>query len=185
MCLYGTSGGGKTSLLNLIGTIDKPTKGELHLCDTSKEENVEMIEKPITHSSSQRLALGITHRTTDQLLSELRLHHIGFVFQTFNLLSGKRTNPNVISYINNQLIFYPLGLTALENVELPMVLAGEKVTMIMMKDIEVRHRRNHSPPIECRTTTNQSYRIVDESRYGEALGSLAVTTLGYPRILKP
>eukprot|EP01102_Stenamoeba_stenopodia_P019168 TRINITY_DN7153_c0_g1_i1.p1 TRINITY_DN7153_c0_g1~~TRINITY_DN7153_c0_g1_i1.p1 ORF type:complete len:388 (+),score=83.91 TRINITY_DN7153_c0_g1_i1:1521-2684(+) len=82
VCLYGTSGGGKTSLLNLIGTIDKPTKGELHLCDTR-----------------------ITHRTTDQLLSELRLHHIGFVFQTFNLLSG---------------------LTALENVELPMVLAGEK-----------------------------------------------------------
>jgi len=27
--VYGTSGGGKTTLLNLIGTIDKPTKGEV------------------------------------------------------------------------------------------------------------------------------------------------------------
>ena len=32
--IYGTSGGGKTSLLNLVGTIDKPTKGELRVCNT-------------------------------------------------------------------------------------------------------------------------------------------------------
>lgn len=29
--IFGTSGGGKTSLLNVIGTIDKPTKGELKI----------------------------------------------------------------------------------------------------------------------------------------------------------
>lgn len=34
--IYGTSGGGKTSLLNLVGTIDKPTKGELFIGDTRK-----------------------------------------------------------------------------------------------------------------------------------------------------
>jgi putative ABC transport system ATP-binding protein len=32
--IYGTSGGGKTSLLNIIGTIDKPTKGELVIGNT-------------------------------------------------------------------------------------------------------------------------------------------------------
>ena len=32
--IFGTSGGGKTSLLNIIGTIDKPTKGELTIGDT-------------------------------------------------------------------------------------------------------------------------------------------------------
>ena len=31
ICIYGTSGGGKTSLLNILGTIDKPTKGELFI----------------------------------------------------------------------------------------------------------------------------------------------------------
>jgi ABC-type lipoprotein export system ATPase subunit len=34
--LFGTSGGGKTSLLNIIGTIDKPTKGTVVVCGTSK-----------------------------------------------------------------------------------------------------------------------------------------------------
>lgn len=31
VCILGTSGGGKTTLLNIIGTIDKPTKGDLYL----------------------------------------------------------------------------------------------------------------------------------------------------------
>lgn len=30
--ILGTSGGGKTTMLNIIGTIDKPTKGDLNLC---------------------------------------------------------------------------------------------------------------------------------------------------------
>jgi putative ABC transport system ATP-binding protein len=40
LIIYGTSGGGKTSLLNIIGTIDKPTKGDLTVCSTSKISNV-------------------------------------------------------------------------------------------------------------------------------------------------
>lgn len=35
--IYGTSGGGKTSLLNIMGTIDKPTRGEVLIGNTSKE----------------------------------------------------------------------------------------------------------------------------------------------------
>ena len=34
VCIFGTSGGGKTTMLNILGTIDKPTKGELRLCGT-------------------------------------------------------------------------------------------------------------------------------------------------------
>ena len=34
--IFGTSGGGKTTMLNIIGTIDKPTKGELKLSGFSK-----------------------------------------------------------------------------------------------------------------------------------------------------
>ena len=36
--VFGTSGGGKTTLLNIIGTIDKPTKGKLKLCGTCKHQ---------------------------------------------------------------------------------------------------------------------------------------------------
>jgi putative ABC transport system ATP-binding protein len=89
--IYGLSGGGKTTLLNIIGTIDKPTKGELYLGG----------EK-------------ITSNTPDKVMSYLRLKKIGFVFQTFNLLSS---------------------LTALENVELPMILDGT---------LSVRERRERA-----------------------------------------
>jgi len=81
VCIFGTSGGGKTTMLNIIGTIDKPTKGEMILCGHM-----------------------INHKTDDLTLAMLRLKKIGFVFQTFNLLSS---------------------LTALENVEMPMILAGD------------------------------------------------------------
>jgi len=80
VCIFGTSGGGKTTMLNIMGTIDKPTKGELRLCGTR-----------------------VTNSTKDSELSDIRLSKLGFVFQTFNLLSS---------------------LTALENVEMPMILHG-------------------------------------------------------------
>jgi len=84
LAIYGTSGGGKTTMLNIIGTIDKPTKGEMTVGD--------VIVNP---------------DTKDHELASIRLNTLGFVFQTFNLLSA---------------------MTARENVELPMVLKGEKST---------------------------------------------------------
>ena len=80
VCIFGTSGGGKSTLLNVLGTIDKPTRGHLKLCDTK-----------------------IGNSTPDAVLSDIRLNKLGFVFQQFNLLGA---------------------LTALENVEMPMILAG-------------------------------------------------------------
>ena len=53
----GPSGGGKTTMLNLIGTIDSSSSGELFI-----------LKNKIDKSS------------TDEELSELRLKHIGFVF---------------------------------------------------------------------------------------------------------
>ena len=40
-CILGTSGGGKTTMLNLIGTIDKPTKGDLYLCGLRIKHNTD------------------------------------------------------------------------------------------------------------------------------------------------
>ncbi|KNE56818.1 hypothetical protein AMAG_02592, partial [Allomyces macrogynus ATCC 38327] len=72
VAVYGTSGGGKTSLLNIIGTIDKPTKGELSIC-----------------------GIVINANTTDDTLAALRLHKLGFIFQAFNLLSSMTARENV------------------------------------------------------------------------------------------
>lgn len=70
--ILGKSGGGKTSLLNILGTIDKPSKGELYI-------------------SNKR----ITSETTDDEFAALRLNNIGFVFQQFNLISSMSALENV------------------------------------------------------------------------------------------
>jgi putative ABC transport system ATP-binding protein len=70
--LRGPSGGGKTTLLNLLGTIDKPTDGAIEL-----------------------FGVKIDNNSTDSFLSNLRLAKIGFVFQTFNLLATMSAFENV------------------------------------------------------------------------------------------
>lgn len=71
--IRGPSGGGKTTLLNILGTIDTPTKGRLRLFGS-------MIEPT---------------KTSDAALADLRLRRIGFVFQTFNLLATLSAFENV------------------------------------------------------------------------------------------
>jgi putative ABC transport system ATP-binding protein len=63
LSIAGPSGSGKTTLLNLVGCVDTPTSGAVEVAgqDTSKLE--------------------------EQALTDLRLHTIGFIFQSFNLVS--------------------------------------------------------------------------------------------------
>jgi putative ABC transport system ATP-binding protein len=106
--VYGTSGGGKTTLMNIMGTIDKPTKGNLSLD-----------------------GVRVTDSTSDATLAQIRLTGIGFVFQTFNLLAP---------------------LSAVENVEMPMILA-DKLTAAerraratkLLTDVGLGHRLHHKP----------------------------------------
>ncbi|CAN5171434.1 ABC transporter ATP-binding protein [soil metagenome] len=77
--ISGASGSGKTTLLNLIGCIDRPDQGEVIVAGQSIGE------------------------MSDDDLSDFRAHHLGFIFQNFNLL--------------------PV-LTAYENVEYPLMLTG-------------------------------------------------------------
>mmetsp|Transcript_11221 Transcript_11221/g.31252 ORF Transcript_11221/g.31252 Transcript_11221/m.31252 type:complete len:353 (-) Transcript_11221:370-1428(-) len=70
--LRGPSGGGKTTLLNLIGCIDSPTGGVLRL-----------------------FGKQVDNRASDHFLSNLRLRKIGFVFQSFNLLATMSAFENV------------------------------------------------------------------------------------------
>ena len=62
VALVGPSGSGKTTLLNLIGGLDRPTSGRIWVGD-----------QEITSLGRKALA-------------EVRLRHIGFVFQEYNLV---------------------------------------------------------------------------------------------------
>lgn len=104
--IVGASGSGKSTLMNIIGLLDRPTSGEYRIAGQDIEE------------------------TDDDDLALLRSLSIGFVFQSFNLVS--RTN-------------------ARKNVELPMMYAGvgrterrnraeELLEMVGMSD-----RMNHQP----------------------------------------
>jgi putative ABC transport system ATP-binding protein len=77
--IMGPSGSGKSTLLNVLGLLDRPNSGSYRL----DGEDVAALD--------------------DDALAHRRQHQIGFIFQSFHLISR---------------------LTALENVELPMVLAG-------------------------------------------------------------
>uniref|UniRef100_A0A7S1Q5D0 ABC transporter domain-containing protein n=1 Tax=Neobodo designis TaxID=312471 RepID=A0A7S1Q5D0_NEODS len=108
LVIYGTSGGGKSTLLNVLGTIDTPTKGNLSI-----------------------FGARITDRTPDSVLAGLRNKKVGFVFQSFNLLST---------------------MTALDNVALPMIIAGERSASEieerarhLLEEVGLGHRVDHYP----------------------------------------
>lgn len=77
--VVGPSGSGKSTLLNIIGCLDKPTRGSVFI------NNVDV------------------SKLNGNKLADYRNKHIGFVFQTYNLLNY---------------------LTVFENVELPLVIKG-------------------------------------------------------------
>src|ERR1700683_5859031 len=102
----GPSGSGKTTLLNMIAAIDRPTSGELLVLG----ENV--------------------FRFSDSQSAHWRNEHIGYVFQTFNLI--------------------PV-LTAFENVELPLLLTKLNAqqrrdhVVTALKLVGLEDRLNHLP----------------------------------------
>lgn len=71
LSIIGPSGSGKTTLLNIIGCIDTPTTG-----------SVKVHDEEIT-------------TLNDQTITDLRLHKIGFIFQTFNLIPVLNVRENV------------------------------------------------------------------------------------------
>ncbi len=71
VCLSSPSGGGKTTLLNAIGGLDRPDSGEVYIAG----DRIDNLSKGD--------------------LAELRLHRIGFVFQAFNLIPVLSARENV------------------------------------------------------------------------------------------
>lgn len=106
VAIMGSSGSGKSTMMNILGCLDHTFDGTyiLDKIDISK--------------------------LSDQKLSKIRNRKIGFVFQSFNLLSK---------------------LTALENVELPLIYAGmnhkERVHKVkdVLEKVGLGDRLNHRP----------------------------------------
>jgi putative ABC transport system ATP-binding protein len=102
--IIGPSGSGKSTLMNIIGCLDKPTSGKYRL------EGIEV------------------DKLNDNQLAEIRNKKIGFIFQSFNLLS--RT-------------------TALANVELPLIYSGisnrRQRALQVLESVGLAHRVTHRP----------------------------------------
>ncbi|MCP4388969.1 MAG: ABC transporter ATP-binding protein [Gammaproteobacteria bacterium] len=71
VCLSGPSGSGKTTLLNAIGGLDTPDSGDIRMGDI----RIDQLERGP--------------------LADMRLHHIGFVFQAYNLIPVLSAEENV------------------------------------------------------------------------------------------
>jgi len=106
LAIVGASGSGKTTLLNILGCLDRPTTGAYLLDDQD-----------------------VAHRTDDEL-SEIRNRHIGFIFQSFQLIPQA---------------------SVLENVEVPLFYAGlpkrkrHALSREMIDQVGLGHRWHHLP----------------------------------------
>lgn len=106
IAICGPSGSGKTTLLNIISGIDRPTSGRIIV---AKED--------------------LTNQTED-FLSDFRCSKIGFVFQSYNLVSTLTVAENVA---------FPM-----EWVRKPEKEIGERVNMLL-ETVGLEHRANHFP----------------------------------------
>jgi len=83
IALMGPSGSGKSTLLNVLGCLDRPTRGQYILGENDVSE------------------------MTDNELSEVRSKHLGFIFQSYNLLAQ---------------------YTVIENIEVPLLYQGIRLS---------------------------------------------------------
>ena len=106
VCIVGTSGSGKSTLLNMLAGLEKPTKGEIVIAGEHMEKK------------------------TEGQLVKFRQEHVGFIFQSYNLMQN---------------------MTAIENVAMPLTFQGvskkvrtEKAKK-MLELVGLKKYMNHRP----------------------------------------
>ena len=105
VAIMGPSGSGKSTLMNILGCLDRPTGGDYFL-------------------DGERVS-----ELSDDQLADIRNRKVGFIFQSFNLLSRA---------------------TAIANVELPLRYAGNKTgrterARAALEVVGLGHRIHHKP----------------------------------------
>lgn len=100
--IMGKSGSGKSTLLNILGGMDIPDSG-----------NVEILNQQL-------------EKLPDNLLTDFRRQHIGFIFQFFNLLQN---------------------ITVLENIQIPVMLNNLNEAQIdpLLEEVGLLHKKHHFP----------------------------------------
>ena len=104
--IMGHSGSGKSTFLNILGCLDRPTSGHYYLGE------------------------GDVSQLDDDAMSDARGRHLGFIFQSFNLIGD---------------------LTVFENVELPLTYRGmssaerKKRALGALERVGMSHRTKHYP----------------------------------------
>jgi putative ABC transport system ATP-binding protein len=105
-CVLGTSGSGKSTLLNMMAGLEKPSRGSIRIKDQAIE------------------------KMNEKKLAKFRQKHIGFIFQSYNLLPA---------------------LTALENVSMPLIFRGtpkikrEYIAKKYLDMVGLKDRLRHKP----------------------------------------
>ena len=137
--LRGPSGGGKTTLLNILGTLDLPTRGTVNVL--GKEITASSHDKELSDLRLRKIGLWPFELSctfcwraplqTTPYRCALRFGTTGFVFQTFNLLAT---------------------MSAYENIELPMLILGKlsakerhERTLKLLEMVGLQDRMGHLP----------------------------------------
>ncbi len=106
LCILGTSGSGKSTLLNMLAGLEKPTRG-----------TIQIGKSDVGKLSENKLAM-------------FRQKHVGFIFQSYNLMPS---------------------LTAIENVAMPLMFRGigkakrNRLALKMLTEVGLKSRAKHKP----------------------------------------
>jgi putative ABC transport system ATP-binding protein len=106
VAIYGPSGAGKTTLLNLICGIDKPTAGKITVFDMDLAQQ------------------------NEDVLADYRCNQVGFVFQSYNLISTLTVAENIA---------FPMEWKRTDPAEI------EKKVAQLIQTLGLTHRANHFP----------------------------------------
>lgn len=97
----GPSGSGKSTILNMIGLIDLPSAGSINIGGIDVYEGINLAEAEVKNerwtsmSDKKKKTRASIPAKLDKRITGLRRSHIGFIFQTFNLIPVLNVYENI------------------------------------------------------------------------------------------